>query len=152
MNAIETIAVSKMVKKGDADKARELLSVGSYEINTLVRVTGTMNVGEDYEQEFWQIAKPEKVVLALACAVNKTTADKITQEQYERVLSDVDGLVHDISDEQAKRFKKDREDSIKKLRKPCKKQAKGKVTTKLTYEVVGEEVEAPVQTEEKVKA
>ena len=136
ISAVETVALAKMVKKAAADKARALLSVGEYHIKTTVEVEGTMTVGGDYEQEFWQIAKPEKTVLALACALNKTTADKITQEQYDRVLSDVEGITNSITDEQAKRFKSDREATLKKLRKPTKKMANGKVTTKITYKVV----------------
>lgn len=153
MTNAETIALTKAVNAAATKAAREGLAPGKYEVDALVRITGTMKVGEDYEQEFWQIAKPERTILALVCALNGTTADKITQEQYEHVLADVEGRFEQISDEEAKRFKADREKHLKTLREPTKKVAKGKVTGKITAEKVdGVTVEqtAPVQTTEKV--
>jgi len=136
MTPAEVTAVNKAIKKAALDKARAELGVGVHDISVTVTVDGTITVGEDYDQEFWQIAKPEKTVLALACALNKTTADKITQEQYDRVLADVDGIVNEITDDQAKRFKAEREKVLKTLRAPTKKTARGKVTTKLAIEKI----------------
>jgi hypothetical protein len=136
INNLQALAISKVVSDTVASKAKEGIEVGKHEVNFLVRVQGTVTLGEDYEQEFWQIAKPETTILALICALNGTTADKITQEEYDRIMADVEGKDYQITEEAAARFKKDREANLKKLRQPCKKTAKGKLTAKISGEIV----------------
>jgi len=140
LNDLVTLAVSKVTSTASVKAAKDGIAVGNHQVNCLVRVQGNITLGEEYEQEFWQISKPERTVLALVCAVNGTTADKITQEQYDRILDDVEGRFHEISDKEAERFKSDRVKTIKKLREPCLKMAAGKLTGKVKAEIV-EEVE-----------
>jgi len=140
LDALATLALSKTTTTAKVKDAKGEVAVGTHKVNCLVRVQGDITLGEEYEQEFWQISKPERTVLALVCAMNGTTADKITQEQYDRILDDVEGRFHEISDKEAARFKSDRVKTIKKLREPTLQMAAGKLTGKVKAEIV-EEVE-----------
>jgi hypothetical protein len=64
MNAVEMLALSKCVKSKDAKEARTNVNPGSYEVNCLVRVAGTMNVGEDYTQNKTASMPQMKMLLA----------------------------------------------------------------------------------------
>ena len=60
----ETIAVTKAIESKDAKGARNELPVGEHEIDVLVRIFGTIKVGEDYEQRKTAAMPQIKMLLA----------------------------------------------------------------------------------------
>jgi len=121
-NAIETVAIAKMVKKGELDSSRDLLSAGEYEIDCLVHIQGIMKVGEDFEKR--QTNKIDWIGLtALALSkLNGVTVESLIAE-FEK--SGVDGSI----------IKKQAQEKIDALRDSTMITSKGAVTTKLTYEI-----------------
>ena len=65
MNAVETLALSKLVKDGDIKTARPTVKVGSYPVELTVKVTGTLAVGADNDRRP-TAAVPTLAALALA--------------------------------------------------------------------------------------
>jgi hypothetical protein len=65
MNPTILLALAKGI---DTDSARDLVAPGTYEIDETVRVTGTVRVGDDYQQRLVAKADPWKL---LACALSK---------------------------------------------------------------------------------
>jgi hypothetical protein len=49
MEAIEKLAISKVFKKPELDKARKDLAEGTHKVSVKVLVEGTVTVGSDYE-------------------------------------------------------------------------------------------------------
>lgn len=50
LNAPETIALAKAIPKKHTDACREELTEGTYSVDFTVRVTGSLDVGQDYER------------------------------------------------------------------------------------------------------
>ena len=136
-NAIELTAIDKMVKTANGKEARNLLSVGTHPVNCLVRIEGTIKVGEDFEKK--QTNKLDWIGLcALALSkLNGVTVESLVAE-FEK--NGVDGKV----------VKKLAQDKIDVLREKTWQTTKGAVTTQLEYtieavEEATEEVEAPTE-------
>lgn len=74
MNAIDTIALNNAVSTKDGKAAREAVEVGSYDVDFMVRVSGTINVAEDTEKTP-TVSIPMKEVLALFIARSGCTRE-----------------------------------------------------------------------------
>ena len=61
---VEAIAVTKAISSKVEKAAREGLEAGKYEIDTLVRIFGSLTVGEDFEQNKTASMPQVKMLLA----------------------------------------------------------------------------------------
>ena len=137
MDDVQTVALAKMVKKAAGDKARGMLSVGVYEVDTTVKVSGTFEVFADVEKNV-TASLPQKKMLLAALMLNGVCVESFIK----RYLS---GEFETTKEQEAKL------DAMwEELADSTKGTTKGQVRTKLNYEIV-EAVEVPAQTE-KVEA
>lgn len=133
MNATQTIALNNALDTKVAKAAREAVEPGSFDVDFMVRVTGTINVAEDTEKTP-TVSIPVKEVLALFVARSGCTREasiKLLRECLTDALKDgvkgegaIEGAV-DIDEV----FKAEVAALTASLPKTP---VKGKVTTKLT--------------------
>jgi hypothetical protein len=139
-NAIEITAIDKMIKTASGKEARNLLSVGTHPVDCLVRVKGTIKVGEDFEKK--QTNKLDWIGL---CALALSKLNGVTVESLiaEFEANGVDG----------KTIKKQAQEKIDALRDTTWQTTKGAVTTQLNYtiEAVEEATEATEATTETIE-
>jgi len=125
ITSTETLAVSKVFKKAVLDSARANMAVGTHEVNCLVRVSGSMKVGADYEKNV-TAALPQKKMLLAALMLNGVCVESFIKRYNDGEF--------EVSTEQEKKL-----DAIwKTLADKTSKTVNGTVTTKLTLEKVGE--------------
>lgn len=122
---IVKVALNKGLKC-DSDN----ISAGDHEIDAIVHIQGVIRKGDDYEQTFWTMAKPEAMLYVALSKLNGVTIDSIVREAME---ADTDKVTI---------FKKKADEAVKTLKKAMgKKTAKGKVTfPELTVELINETV------------
>jgi len=134
MNNEQTIAIAKAIKDKVAKAASKDLDAGRYEVDLIVRVLGTFNKGEDFEQNLtakinWQLG------LALALSkVNKETRDSIIADMLAAMSNGGESDEHKAL---AAQIKDEIQPKLDKLKGETKTTMSGKVTTDLTAEVVG---------------
>lgn len=124
-------ALSRLLAE-EAAESRELLAVGVHTVSETVTLTvsGTVTVGEDYEQKIVAKADPWTLLAVALSHLNGVTIESITQE----ALS--------LDPKMVKSIKKSAEDAISTLKAPTLTHCSGKVTTKdllLTAEVAAPE-------------
>ena len=124
LNATEILALSKAVASKDVKAARNGVAVGSHNVNFLVRVEGSMNVGEDYEKA--QVCKIDWIGLT-AMALSKLNGVTI-----ESLVADYEAAGEVALDE----IKSKAQAKIDKLKGSTIGTDRGKVTTKLAYTVL----------------
>jgi Glu-tRNA(Gln) amidotransferase subunit E-like FAD-binding protein len=138
MNNETKTAIGKVLKPKQVSEASSKLSSGMYEIDEIVRLTGTITKGEDYEQTVAMSVPVWKLLAVTLSKLNNETVDSIVRKADE------------ISDEQEKEIKEKAQEALTKIKGKAKKVCAGKVTTDLAIEIVqsvGDKVEA-----EKVEA
>ena len=123
MNNVETIAVTKAVASKVEKAARNELEPGKYEIDMLVRVFGSLTVGEDYEQNK-TASMPQMKMLLAAIMLNGISARAFVRKY-------LDGEFQ-VSDEQEKELK----EIWQELADSFKATFKGKVTSDLNTEKI----------------
>jgi hypothetical protein len=124
MNAVEVVALAKAVKKGSLDKAREQVKAGTHAVNCLVRLSGSINVGEDHSQNK-TAAMPQMKMLLAALMLNGVSVEAFIRRY-------LDGEF-EVSKDQEKEMK----EIWEKLADSFNATFKGKVTTpNLSFEVV----------------
>lgn len=123
MDNAETIAVTKAVASKVEKAAREELKPGKYDIDMLVRVFGTLTVGEDFEQNK-TASMPQMKMLLAAIMLNGISARAFVRKYLDGEFS--------ITEEQEKEMKEIWEE----LAEHFKATFKGKVTSKLTAEKI----------------
>ena len=126
LSAEETLAVSKVIKKGAMDKARLNVSVGEHEVNCLVRVQGVITVGEDYEKAQVNTIDWTGLVAVALSKLNGVTVEKLISDYLEMDKIDL------------KDIKASAKTHIDTLKGTTMKIDNGKVTTKLSFEKVEE--------------
>ena len=127
LNALEILAVSKMVKKDVVAEARKNVAVGeNQEVNFLMRVSGSLNVGEDFEKK--QVNKVDWIGLtALALSkLNGVTVDSLVKEYLEMDKVDV------------KEVKASAQAKIDEIKGKTLQPTNGVVTTQLSFDRVEE--------------
>jgi len=138
MDDVTTLAVSKAIAAKAVTAARKNVGPGSYSVDCLVHVIGSMNVGQDYETAP-TASIPYKKAFALLCYVSGVTGKagiaKI-RRAMELALANGDDAAEVLSETmpQIERIEKDIIDPM--LAGLPKIKAKGKVTTKLVADVV----------------
>jgi len=125
MDNLNALALSKFSL---SKKTRAAVKPGEYEVDELVRVLGTIRVGEDYDQDI--VAKiPWITLLGVALSkLNGVSIKSLVREAF---------AAKGIDEEKIKSEAQAAIDAIKKLGKtPCK----GKVTASLSFDQVSEVV------------
>ena len=122
---------AKLVKEASAD-----LSVGTHQIDALVRVTGQIKKGEDVEQIVHMKVPHWAIIAVLMSKVNGVTLDAVVRE----ALS--------LPEEQVTAVKKQAAEAIDTVKAPAKSMTAGRVTTKLTFDLLtGQKAEKEVEQE-----
>jgi len=124
----ETIAVSKAVASKAEKAARAELEPGEYMIDALVRIFGTVKVGEDYEQNK-TAAMPQMKMLLAAIMLNGISVKAFVKRYLDgdfEIPAEKEAELKEIWNELADNYKAE---------------FKGKVTSKLTVEKVENAVE-----------
>jgi len=80
MNAIQTLAVTKLVGEHAEKTSRQQVAPGSYGMDFWLHVTGCMDVGEDYTRKVPQKAKPWDLLAVALSHLNGVTVESITRE------------------------------------------------------------------------
>lgn len=122
---LETLAVAKCVKSTALKQARDGVEPGKYEVNSLVRISGEVRVGEDYEAKK-TAAMPQKKMLLAALKLNGVSVKKFMREY-------IDGE-HKVSPEDEKEL----ETMWNELAAEFVDTKRGRVDTKLSIEKVTE--------------
>lgn len=107
-------ALAKVAPKND-------LLPGEHFVDFMVRITGTIKKGEDYEQVIAQSAAPWKLLAAALNMLNQVSIDKIVREAEE------------IAGEDEKALKTKVSEALEKIKGPTTKWCHGKTTAKLTF-------------------
>lgn len=131
--SIEALAVSKALPSKILREARGDLEPGEYEVDTTVRVTGKVRVGEDYETTVPNKAKPWNLVTTLLTELNTL------REASGMGGIDIDKLVamaETVDPNLVKESKKKAMETAASLKEATRKTANGKVTTDLTVTAV----------------
>lgn len=79
-NPLVMLAILKAVGKASADSARDAAAVGKYKISSLVRLDGTISVGEDTTATIPAELKPWDIIAILGSKVNEATLRAVCQE------------------------------------------------------------------------
>jgi len=127
-NIIETmtLAAAKAVDSASLQAARAAVGVGTYPVDFLVHITGSFKVGEDYEQRL--VAKVDFAALfAVAMSkLNGVTIDALVREALEADPGEI------------KEIKARASEALETIKAPTMSFCKGKVTTKLDFEIMEE--------------
>jgi len=125
ITSTEMLAVNKVLKKAALDAARANMAVGTHEVNCLVRVSGSVKVGADYEKNV-TASLPQKKMLLAALMLNGVCVEAFVKRYN-------DGEFEDTKEQEKKL------DAIwKELADETSNTVNGTVTTKLTLEKVGD--------------
>ena len=121
-----TLAASKAIDAAAAKAARTEVTVGEHFVDFLVRVTGSLKVGEDYEQRL--VAKVDFAALfAVAMSkLNGVTIDALVREALEADPGEI------------KEIKARASEALETIKAPTMSFCKGKVTTELGFEIIEE--------------
>lgn len=123
MTATETLAMGKAVKDAAQKKAKKELEAGTHEVDMLVRVFGTLTLGEDYEQNK-TAAMPQIKMLLAAIMLNGISVKAFVKRYLDREFE-----VPEDKEEELKEIWKELADSFKAT-------FSGKLTAKLTTEKI----------------
>jgi len=116
MNAVEAVALSKFKLNGERDQVEP----GEYDINMIVRVRGSVKVGEDYEQNVVASAEPWALLAVALSKLNGTTISSIVREAENGGID-------------SEAVKREANAAIQTIKEKTKRPMKGKVTSKLTF-------------------
>jgi hypothetical protein len=127
VNGVNVLAISKLVGKKEIDNARESVAPGEYAVNCLLRVSGSLKVGEPYIQKK-TASMPQKKMLLAALMLNNVCVESFIKRYLNNEF--------EVSEEQEEKM----EEIWKNLAGKFETEFQGKITDKLNYEVVEEVV------------
>lgn len=119
LSKVEVVALAKAVKDAAAKEAGAGVTAGEYPVDFVVRVSGSLKKGEDYDQEIVAKADPWLLLAAALSHLNGVTVDSIVREALTADESLVEGL------------KAKAADAIRAVKGPTKTRCAGKITTNL---------------------
>jgi hypothetical protein len=125
LSAVEVVAVSKMIKTAVTSKASKNLAVGVHEVNALIRVQGSIKVGEDFEKRQTNTIDWMGLTAFALSKLNGVTIESLIAEYEANGVPKAD-------------IKKVAQDKVDDLRGTTWKTNNGPVTTDLQYEAVEE--------------
>ena len=120
-----TVGLAKGIKGSIVKQASSELGAGTYTIDELIRVQGTVRKGEDAEQVIHMKCDTWNILAVALSKLNGVTVESIVREAIGYDEDEVTAIK-----EQAKV-------ALDKIKAPAKEMTAGKVTTKLTFSVVG---------------
>lgn len=124
LSKVETVALAKVVKDAVAKAAGADVTAGEYPVDFVVRVSGSIKKGEDYDSEIVAKADPWLLLAAALSKLNGVTVDALVRE----ALTADEALVEGLKAKAA--------DAIAAVKGPTKTRCAGKITTKLTVQPV----------------
>ena len=124
MNAVQTLAIAKLVGEQAEKDARKKVSPGNHNADFWVHISGGIEVGEDYNRKVPQKAKPWDLLAVALSRLNGVTIDAITRE----ALS--------AAPELAESVKQKAEAAIQSIKGTTETVCSGRIKTDLTVEVV----------------
>ena len=80
MNAIQTLAIDRLVADKAAKEARKRVAPGTYVADFWIHITGGMEVGEDYSRRVTQKAKPWDLLAVALSHLNGVTVQSLVRE------------------------------------------------------------------------
>jgi len=117
LTAAETVALGKVVSSDAVKKASSGLATGEHGVDFVVKVSGTLKKGNDYDQRIVAKADPWTLLAASLSHLNGVTVESLVRE----------ALTADP--ELVKSLKKNAADALGKLKAPTTTKCNGKVTT-----------------------
>jgi len=123
MTSAETVAAAKAVTSAAMKRASTSLTVGEHAVDVIVRVSGTVKRGEDYQQRI--VAKADPWLL-LAAALSKTNGVTVEALVREALASNLD----------SKAVKAQADKAMEAVKGVTMTPCNGKVTTSLSIEKV----------------
>lgn len=130
MNAIQNLAVAKVVKDKAIKEASKATSPGEYEVDLTVRIHGKIKKGADFQKTMPHTVKWSMLAALLASKVNDETLDAVLRELAEAT----DSGENDRLEAQIKETAQLKIDEIK---GQTTKTVGGPVTTQLAVEIAG---------------
>ena len=120
----QTIAIAKLVSKGAYETASEGVKAGSYNVDFMLHVTGTVKKGEDYDQKFVAKADPWMLLAVALSKLNGVTVASIVKEAETAKNDMIDSIKAEAS-EAINQIKANVPDT----------KANGKITAKLSMSI-----------------
>ena len=80
MNAVQTIAIAKLIGEQAEKDARKQVSPGTHAADFWLHVSGDIDVGDDYVRKVPQKAKPWDLLAVALSHLNGVTIESITRE------------------------------------------------------------------------
>ncbi len=124
MNAVQTIAIAKLIGEQAEKNARKQVAPGNYLADFWMHVTGGIDVGEDYVRKVPQKAKPWDLLAVALSHLNGVTVESITRE----ALSAAPEFMESI--------KKQAETAIQTIKGMTDTVCSGRITADLNGEIV----------------
>jgi len=124
MNAVQAVAISKLIGEQVEKDARKQVSPGFYPADFWLHVSGDIDVGADYIRRVPQKAKPWDLLAAALSRLNGVTVDAIVRD----ALNAAPDLVETV--------KKQAEASIQAIKGTTETVCAGRVNAYLKVEVV----------------
>ncbi|MGI9568824.1 MAG: hypothetical protein ACR2PH_03595 [Desulfobulbia bacterium] len=97
---------------------------GTHSVDTTIRIKGTVTKGEEYEQVQHMKVDQWAMIAVLLSKVNGVTVDSVVRE------------INSVEKDAITEIKKKAQEAMDKVKAPAKVKTAGKVTGKITYEVV----------------
>lgn len=120
LNKVQVVALGKAVKDAVLKEAGAGVAVGEYPVDFVVRVTGSIKKGEDYDSQIVAKADPWLLLAAALSKLNGVTVDALVRE----ALTADEALIEGLKAKAA--------DAIQAVKGPTNTRCAGKITTKLT--------------------
>ena len=124
MDNASIVAIAKGIKSAVVSKASDGLEAGTYNIDTLVRVKGTVTKGADFDQVQHMKVDQWGLIAVLLSKVNGVTIDAVVNE------------INGVDPDRITEIKNAAQEAMDKVKAPAAARTAGKVTTKLGFEVV----------------
>jgi hypothetical protein len=110
-----------MLKENDRNEARAGVEAGEYDVDFLVRVVGTLRVGDDYTSHIVSKADPWTLLAVALSHLNNKTIASIVKEAEDVKAND--NRIEEIKNEVRK--------ALAQVKKPTLTECRGPVTTKI---------------------
>jgi hypothetical protein len=124
-NELDTVALGKALSSKEVREASKALAPGEHEVDLLVRITGSLKRGEDYDQRI-----NPKVDWTSLCAI------LLDGKNAKEIAEAVKLSLTDEAKAKAKAIKADAEAAMLVLKGSTLTECNGKVTTDLAVEVI----------------
>lgn len=129
MNDILTVGIAKGIKGAIVKEASEKIGAGTYIVDELIRVQGTVRKGEEAEQVIHMSCDTWNILAVALSKLNGITVEAIIREAL------------NIEEDKVTAIKEQAKIALDAIKAPAKQKVAGKITTKLSFSVVKSEQE-----------